>query len=636
MTAAAAAAVYGPWFADDAVTVWAEDCLQVLGFDDFGYDWSLGYRPRRLIPDASVDAVVTDPPYGIGFMDKAWDQPGRFGSHRRNGTPGVHRRGPGRDITQIRRGAMEAGTYNLSPAALVSFQSWCTEWASECLRVLKPGGHLVAFGGSRTWHRLACAVEDAGFEVRDSIAWLYGSGFPKSLDVSKAIDKAAGAQRVVLATGRESVPTNTAPATAEAARWQGWGTALKPAFEPIVVARKPLAGSVAHNVQAHGTGALNIDGCRTPTGEVNPSIARRGGPANRPQRRGAAASQAAGRIESRTTQERFSEPRVGETIGRWPTSVALEESQAADLDRQAGTRKSGANPARRSSDKFRAVYGEFTGQSECVAHRGAEQGGASRFFPVFRYSAKADRSQRPTATGIAHPTVKPLELMRWLVRLAPPPHGVVLDPFAGTGTTAVSLNPSRRDMDFAKRFGYDAVTLLNLDAVVMTDPKHIAQVADSVGPDNDAHLDRQAALHDVIVFAWGANADPARAGAVATRLWNVCRQTGGSVACWTANSQPRHLSRLAKAILLSTLTAVAHPDFVDVDPRWIQMLADTDFLDRDLHEKAALLSNRTIRRSASRMVEWPTTRPLFSSGGAVADPRQGARIRRLPLMREST
>ena len=206
-----------PWFADDLVTVYHGDSLDIL----------------KELPDASIDAVVTDPPYGLVFMGKHWDD------HV--------------DNTQ--------------------FGKWCQLWAAECLRVLKPGGHMLAFGGTRTWHRLACAIEDAGFEIRDSIAWLYGSGFPKSLDVSKAIDK-VGAEREVVATEKspfrmadrfmgdayESTQSGdsrdtdahgyivrniTAPATAAAATWAGWGTALKPAHEPIVVARKPLTGTVA-------------------------------------------------------------------------------------------------------------------------------------------------------------------------------------------------------------------------------------------------------------------------------------------------------------------------------------------------------------------------------------------------------
>ncbi len=452
--AGGSSAAFAPYLTGDAVTVYGGDCIELLRADELGYDWSLGYGSRRLFPDASIDSVITDPPYGLGFMGKEWDSGRSF-----------FERKPARRNTFDHIG----GNHNPTHAGVASrtrrveaqrFGEWCQQWATECLRVLKPGGYLIAFGGTRTWHRLASAVEDGGFEVRDSVAWLYGSGFPKSLDVSKAIDKAAGAERDVIASGapvkrmipgadqnrtgswikdngREYVPAQTAPATAEAVRWQGWGTALKPAFEPIVVARKPLAGTVSQNVRAHGTGALNIDGCRIASaGGVDPSIARREGPANRPQRRSAADSERVGRIESHTSQERCSEPREGVEIGRWPTNVVIDETQAAELDCQTGILRSGANPTRRGSDIFRNVYGDFTGQPECVPHRGADEGGASRFFPTFRYQAKADAAERPTVDGVAHPTVKPLELMRWLVRLVTPPHGIVLDPFAGSGTTA--------------------------------------------------------------------------------------------------------------------------------------------------------------------------------------------------------
>jgi len=359
-----------PYYQDDRATVLHGDCLALMAE----------------MPDASFDAVVTDPPYGLGFMGKTWDDL----------PPGV-------------------------------------EWAQECLRVLKPGGHLLAFGGSRTWHRLACAVEDAGFEVRDSIAWLYGSGFPKSLDVSKAIDKAAGALAhesvgfTVAGRTDKNLPnpvfkgyTPPAPATPDAERWQGWGTALKPAFEPVVVARKPLVGTVAANVLEFGTGALNIDGCRIALSDDEDADmlkARSGGV------RGFADQYVGGEAKGA--------PPTDMSRGRWPANVVLDESQAEALDEQSGTLTSGANPTRRGADKFRDSYGDFKGQAECTPARGADTGGASRFF----YVAKAPQSERPKVDGIAHPTVKPLALMQWLIRLVTPPGGHILDPFAGSGTT---------------------------------------------------------------------------------------------------------------------------------------------------------------------------------------------------------
>ena len=311
------------------------DCLDIL----------------RSLGPASVDAIVTDPPYGLGFMGKAWDAL----------PPGV-------------------------------------EWARECLRVLKPGGYLLAFGGTRTWHRLAVAIEDAGFEIRDSVAWLYGSGFPKSLNVSKAIDKAT----------REVI---TAHATPEAEQWSGWGTALKPAFEPIVVARKPLTGTVAANVLEHGTGALNIDGCRI-EGDMSTGTW------------GAKQTTSLG-YHGGTEGSGY---RTEKPSGRWPANVVLDEDQASVLDAQSGTTK--ATPRRRNAPKGAGTYGAFTGADE-DRQGPADPGGASRFF----YVAKAPKKERPVVGGVTHPTVKPLTLMRWLVRLVTPPGGIVLDPFAGSGTT---------------------------------------------------------------------------------------------------------------------------------------------------------------------------------------------------------
>ena len=357
------------------------------------------------IPDASVDSIVTDPPYGLGFMGKGWD---------------IH-----------------------TP---LDFERFCEAWSRECLRILKPGGHMLAFGGSRTWHRLAAGIEDAGFEIRDSIAWLYGSGFPKSMDVSKAIDKAAGATREVVGVNSRAAqqtpkhddtslgkfagtsPDLTAPATDAAREWEGWGTALKPAFEPIVVARKPLGEkTVAANVLAYGTGALNIDATRI--GVTDAAYAR-----NHSGDRGHAGT----RSEDRSTDIHAGGGSAS-AAGRWPANVVLDEDQAAALDAQSGVTKSTRGKKQTAGAPTAVTTGATHGGSsggynhatrdEVVGH--SDSGGASRFF----YIAKAPKSERPVIDGTAHPTVKPLSLMRWLIRLVTPPGGCVVDPFAGSGTT---------------------------------------------------------------------------------------------------------------------------------------------------------------------------------------------------------
>lgn len=434
-----------PYWAGDGVTLYHGDCIEVTA----GLD------------AASVDAVVTDPPYGLEFMGKDWDGADGF---RRSLNPAD----AGRDDV-FGRASRTAPEYRTKPAsaqmrtrqddrtnpqsgkstvtvpeAYVAgnlYQEWCTAWAAECLRVLKPGGHLLAFGGTRTYHRLACGVEDAGFEVRDSMHWIYGSGFPKSLDVSKAIDKAAGAEREVigpktfadgtsarrtqrLGTGvfsdpesRDSNLTVTAPATEDAARWNGWGTALKPAHEPIIVARKPLAGTVAGNVLAYGTGALNIDACRVEAAP-RPLVVSDRRTGNQTYGDGLQGSRAAGTTDT----------------GRWPPNVLLGPDAAAELDQQSGVLTSGAlQPYSERHDNASS----YRLAREKTYRKAADSGGASRFFPVFRYQAKAGSAARPRGDdGTAHPTVKPLDLMRWLVRLVTPPGGLVLDPFAGSGTTA--------------------------------------------------------------------------------------------------------------------------------------------------------------------------------------------------------
>lgn len=325
------------------------------------------------------------------------------------------------------------------------------------------------------------------------------SGFPKSLDVSKAIGRAAGAERPIVAKVRKvesfgisnsvyrSGPDHggmlsiTAPATPEAAAWEGWGTALKPAFEPVVVARKPLVGTVAANVLRYGTGGLNIDACRIPTtdslggGATLDQQEPKPGGWDRPWRHDAEAQAAhAARVRANVAK--------AEALGRWPANVVLDEGAADLLDEQTGELQSGANPTRRSTDKFRSVYGDFAGQAECIPARGADAGGASRFF----YCAKASRRERSAglehlprgplrwSSGDAnagsfqsagtdrtahnhHPTVKPIALMRWLLRLVTPPGGLVLDPFAGSGTTVcagavegITVVGIERERDYAE------------------------------------------------------------------------------------------------------------------------------------------------------------------------------------------
>jgi len=381
-----------PYYADEQVTLHIGDALDVL----------------PTLPAASIDAIVTDPPYGLEFMGKDWDAPWKTGDGFRRSRNGDD---AGRDDPFGR-----ASRTSPEFIAGVGFQRWCLLWAGECLRVLKPGGHMLAFGGSRTYHRLAVAIEDAGFEVRDSIAWTYGSGFPKSLNL---VDGA----------GERT----------------GWGTALKPAFEPIAVARKPLIGTVAANVARHSTGALNIDGCRV-------------GAMTRTNHAGGSSSlQRVSRVEHgyRNTVT-TSTGESSEVVGRWPANVVLTHQPlldadgqpvgdacsdgcvpgcpVAEMDRQSGIRTSGTGAVRTKTGTFLEHGG--LGKAGDVQVTYGDSGGASRYFPAFRYEAKAPASERPRlADGTAHPTVKPLALMRWLVRLVTPPGGLVLDPFAGSGTT---------------------------------------------------------------------------------------------------------------------------------------------------------------------------------------------------------
>jgi site-specific DNA-methyltransferase (adenine-specific) len=399
----------------------------------------------KSLPDASMDAIVCDPPYGLEFMGKEFDKLGSGESQER----------------------------------------WHTAWCTEAFRVLKPGGHLLAFGGTRTFHRLACAVEDAGFEIRDSVIWCYGSGFPKSLDVSKALDKSAGAVREVIEQRRvkgggmehvnrtnaethdyrpdgyqkgENILDITAPATEAAKTWEGWGTALKPAFEPVVVGRKPLAGTVAENVLKHGTGALNIAATRIPFA----SAADEKESKDKNQHEDFGTEPLTGNV----TYGDYSmvQPKNYNPPGRWPSNLLLAHSPSCvHLDTEGDT------------DLWACVPGCPIRALDAQSGVGKTGEGASRYFmrfdPLdapFIYRAKANKKERdagcenlptqqqdltrepglpgsdnPRNRGAkqrfnAHPTVKPVAVMAYLTKLVTAPGGWILDPFMGSGTTGIA------------------------------------------------------------------------------------------------------------------------------------------------------------------------------------------------------
>ena len=345
----------------------------------------------------SVDSIVSDPPYGLSFMGKGWD----------HGVPGV-------------------------------------EFWAEALRVAKPGAHLLAFGGTRTYHRLACAIEDAGWEIRDCVAWVYASGFPKSHDVSKAIDKAAGAERIEKLkpkaghesfVGRDNMKAmragtmaqpggfarpwmsdpeaverahwDYAPATDAARQWAGWGTALKPSYEPVIVARKPLCGTVAQNVLRHGTGGINIDGCRVGTSDnLNGGFYR-----DSPDEYQAVCY---GRHK-----------RGGEFVqptGRWPANLIHDGSDEVV----------GLFP----NDAARFFYcAKASKKDRDEGCEGLEERLAMRYGEKAQGPLPQQTPSKPVAQRNHHPTVKPTDLMRYLCRLVTPPGGIVLDPFMGSGST---------------------------------------------------------------------------------------------------------------------------------------------------------------------------------------------------------
>lgn len=357
------------------------DCLDIL----------------KQVEESSIDSLVTDPPYGISFMGKEWD----------HGVPGK------------------------------------IFW-EEALRVVKPGAHLLAFGGTRTFHRLTCAIEDAGWDIRDCLMWVYGSGFPKSLDMSKAIDKEAGATREVIGSkiglpgyslqeykgqniysskGRSSEVECiiTSPSTEAAKEWSGWGTALKPAWEPIILARKPFDSTVAKNVQRYGTGALNINECRVPHVTVDG-----GNLALNPHLREKINGGNGGHIFSTEEERRVVIPN---TNGRFPANFIHDGSE--EVTKLFPITKSGAMKREVSEYNGESITSFLRGRSGPSNQHG-DSGSAARFF----YCAKASKKERGQTN--THPTVKPQALMQYLCRLITPPNGIILDMFMGSGSTIIA------------------------------------------------------------------------------------------------------------------------------------------------------------------------------------------------------
>jgi site-specific DNA-methyltransferase (adenine-specific) len=362
-----------------------------------------------------VDSIVTDPPYELGFMGKSWDASG----------------------------------------IAFNIEVW-----QEALRVLKPGGHLIAFSGSRTYHRMAVAIEDAGFQIRDQIMWVYGSGFPKSLDVSKAIDKAAGAERERvpytggIASGQgnyggggeihDGTKVGNIPIVEDAKQWQGWGTALKPAHEPMVLARKPIVGTVANNVLTYGVGGLNIDGARVGSEGGTFKASKPEGISNGIYGEGINGTVEIGQLNSGRFPANFIHDGSDEVLALFPITA-------------------GNHGGRVATSKFE--FGVGNGSKISATNAKQDSGSAARFFYCAKAS-KRDRNEgldgfevkssaelverkensdgmnspragagRTSGSANHHPTVKPTDLMRYLCRLITPPAGIVLDPFMGSGST---------------------------------------------------------------------------------------------------------------------------------------------------------------------------------------------------------
>ena len=400
----------------------------------------------KKLEDNSVDAIVTDPPYGIGFMGKTWDK---------------------YDPT-VNKGSFKVGT-GTHPQGYVAidrnaFYDFSFKWAVECLRVLKPGGYLLSFGGTRTYHRMASAIEDAGFEIRDMIEWVYGSGFPKSLNIGKAVDKIQGNEREVVGSEQKAKPTfhsqnvggeiteiDNIELTKGTSEWEGWGTALKPAHEPICMARKPLAEkTVAENCLKWGTGGINIDESR-----VEGTQEYLDGKGNPTQKQ-------SGDVYGFAKYDKLHTRAEPNTQGRFPANLIHDNSK--EVRECFPESKSQGHWSKTKTTGF-GKFGNGSSEYLGVGEKDKEGGNASRFFKSIIYTAKASKSERnkglenfekkkvndgrdtpidnafqrgETKRTNTHPTVKPIALMEYLIKMVTRESQIVLDPFTGSGTTLIA------------------------------------------------------------------------------------------------------------------------------------------------------------------------------------------------------
>lgn len=398
------------------------DCLKVM----------------REMEENSIDTIITDPPYGIGFMGKEWDTfKSDYIKEKTNNKEKGSWRGRKKEDVISKSPAVYAGLYDQSPEGHKKFQKWTEQWAREALRVTKPGGTILCFSGVRTQHNVTTGIEDAGWVIKDVIMWLYGSGFPKATDISKQLDKGKRVKILVptkkgnlpkqagdIALGGTGMTDVSKPVSEEAKLWNGWKShGLKPAYEPIIVAMKPNNGTYANNALKWGVGGLNIDGGRVE------NKGKRGNPCR-----------ADGTVK-RTDGSTYGKHKDSESFdliqGRFPANIILDEEAGEMLDEQSGISKSSKSDYNWENSEQGNI--PIANNIKSGVHFG-DTGGASRFF----YCAKASKSER--GEDNKHPTVKPLKLMEYLCTLTKTPTGgIVLDPFAGSGTTLLAAKNTGRE-----------------------------------------------------------------------------------------------------------------------------------------------------------------------------------------------